>query len=126
MEWNISVPDSVRATVRDGMLTLDGTVEWDFQRRAAAHAVGYIAGVHNVFNNIELKHVASAHDIHERIAAALRRAADVDATKVHVTSNGGHVTLSGSVSSWAERERAEITAWSAPGVTKVTDDLILR
>jgi len=59
MKWNISVPDSVRATVRDGILTLDGTVDWNFERRAAATAVENIAGVHNVINSIELNHIAS-------------------------------------------------------------------
>lgn len=126
MKWAVTVPDTVRATVRDGLLTLDGTVDWNFQRRAAARAVEYIAGVRTVNNNIELKHVTSAHDVHERIATAMRRAADLDASNVHVTADGGHVTLTGWVSSWAERERAQHTAWSAAGVTRVTDDLVIR
>ena len=125
MKWNISVPATARATVRDGLLTLEGTVDWNFQRRAAERAVEYIAGVRSVSNNIQLKHVASAPDIHERIAEAMRRSAEMDARNVHVTSSAGHVTLTGSVSSWAERERAQHTAWSAPGVTRVTDDLVI-
>ena len=126
MKWSVSVPDTVRAPVRDGLLTLDGSVEWNFQRRAAERAVEYIAGVRHVSNNIQLKHVTSAPDIHERIAEAMRRSDEMDARNVHVTSSGGHVTLTGSVSSWAQRERAKHTAWSAPGVTRVTDDLVIH
>jgi osmotically-inducible protein OsmY len=126
MKWSIDVPETARATVRDGSLTLDGTVEWNFQRRAAARAVEHIAGVRNVVNNITLKHVMSAHDIHDRIANALRRSADIDATQIHVASDSGQVHLTGSVASWAEREIAEHAAWSAPGVTKVTDELVIR
>lgn len=125
LQWNTEVPDTVRATVRDGLLTLDGTVTWDVQRRAAETAVRYVAGVLNINNNIEIAHATSAHDIHERIAAALRRSAFVDANNVHVMSDGGDVTLTGSVSSWDERERIRRTAWSAPGVTKLTDELTL-
>ena len=126
MKWSIDVPETARVTVRDGSLTLDGTVEWNFQRRAAARAVEHIAGVRNVVNNITLKHVASSHDIHQRIANALRRSAAIDATQVHVASDSGMVHLTGSVASWAERDIAEHAAWSAPGVTKVTDDLVIR
>ncbi len=126
MKWNISVPDTVRATVRDGWVTLDGSADWDFQRRAAAYAVEHITGVRNVSNLIELKHVTSAKDIHKRIETALSRSADIDAANIHVHSEAGHVTLTGKVSSWAERERTEHTAWSAPGVTKVTDELTIR
>jgi osmotically-inducible protein OsmY len=126
MTWSIDVPETARATVRDGMVTLDGTVEWNFQRRAAARAVEHIAGVRNVSNDITLKHVTSSHDIHERIANALKRSADIDASQVHVASDSGQVHLTGSVASWSEREIAEHAAWSAPGVTKVTDDLVIR
>jgi len=126
MEWSTSVPSTVRATVRDGVLTLDGEVDWDFQRRAAKLAVTHIAGIRNLIDDIVLKPVPSAHDVHDRIATALRRAADVDATNIHVTSNAGHVTLTGSASSWAERERVQHTAWSAPGVTNVSDNLVIR
>ena len=123
---SMEVPDTVQATVRDGLVTLDGTVDWNFQRRAAARLVARIGGVRNVDNHITLVHSVSSHDVHERIANALRRSADIDSTNVHVTSDGGHVHLTGFVSSWAERDQAQHAAWSATGVTKVTDDLVIR
>jgi osmotically-inducible protein OsmY len=126
LKWSVEVPDTVKATVRDGAVTLDGTVDWNFQRKAAARAVEYIAGVRNVSNNITLRHVASSHDVHERITTALRRSAEVDASAIHVAAEGGHVHLTGSVSSWAERERAERAAWSAPGVARITDEIVIR
>ena len=126
LKWSIEVPDTVQATVRDGLVTLDGTVDWNFQRRAAGRVVEHIHGVRNVVNDITLRHSVSSNDVHEHIATALRRAADIDARQVHVASDGGHVHLTGSVSSWSERDIAEHAAWSAPGVTKVSDDLVIR
>lgn len=125
MQWNIDVPDTVRATVRDGHVTLDGTVDWNFQRLAAERAVRHIAGVRGISDGIVLEHVVSPDDVHNRIATALRRSADIDANKIHVTADGGHVRLTGYASSWAERDRAQQAAWAAPGVTQVSDELII-
>ena len=126
LTWNAEVPASVGATVREGVVTLDGMADWDFQRRAAAGVVEHIAGVVDVVDNITLRPVASSHDVHEQIASVLQRAADVDASTIHVTSDAGQVNLTGSVSSVAERERALQAVWSAPGITKVSDELTIR
>ena len=105
---------------------MDGTVEWDFERRAAARVVEYISGVESVVNNTALKHMESAENIHNRIVGALRRHADIDADTVEVTSAGGEVRLDGSVSSWAEREQVEAAAWTASGVSTVQNNLTIR
>jgi len=126
LRWSIETPDAVKATVRDGVVTLDGTVEWNFQRRAAERAVQNLMGVQRVENKIGLKHVETAAQIHVDIFNALRRTVDVDAGAIKVTSDGGEVSLDGTVSSWAERTVVEDAAWAARGVTNVHDRLVIR
>ncbi len=125
-KWNSLVPDSVHATVRDGVVTLDGAVKWHFERNAAERAVQYVNGVTQVRNNISLTHQPSTQAIHNHIVTALERYADSEANGIKVTSDGGEVTLSGTVSSWAKRDRAESAAWAAPGVTMVRDQITIR
>jgi osmotically-inducible protein OsmY len=123
LEWNTQIPDTVWATVRDSIVTLDGTADWDYQRRAAQRVVQHLVGVKHVTNRITLKQTASPTDVHGRITAALHRQAELDSHSIEVTSNGTEVWLTGSVSNWAEREQAEAAAWAAPGVTMVHDNL---
>lgn len=123
LDWNTQVPENVRATVRDGVVALEGEVDWQYQRRAAERAVQHLSSVQHVVNNIMLKKAVSTRDIHHRITSALHRRADIDAHAITVDADGGEVWLKGTVSSWAERERAEAAAWAAPGVTTVHDDI---
>lgn len=124
--WNSQIPSTIKATVRDGVVTLDGAVPWNFQRHAAERVVQYVSGVTHVDNNISLTHGASPQSVHTRIKTALERLADVEADEIHVTSIGGEVSLNGTVSSWARREKAEAAAWAAPGVTRVIDHIAIH
>jgi osmotically-inducible protein OsmY len=122
--WDIRVPDaSIRARVEDGWVWLDGETEWQYQRRAAEHAVRYLTGVKGVTNLIALKKRASAVDVRERIESAMRRHAELDAHRISIEATDGKIILRGKVRSWAERGDAEQAAWSAPGVTSVDDQL---
>lgn len=125
LSWDIQVPDTkIKAAVANGWITLDGDVEWRYQRDAAASAVRNLAGVRGVTNNITItaKQVAT-NDVRKSIKNALERRADHAVENINIESRDGVVTLSGSVSSLGDRRAAERAAWSAPGVVAVHDEL---
>lgn len=122
----VNVPDSVKAEVEGHSVTLSGEVNWDYQRSAAKRAVQYLRGVYTVTNMIRLKARPSATDTEERIKNALVRNAQIDAKTIDVKTNGGRVTLTGIVKSWAERRQAGNAAWASPHVTDVDNQIVVR
>jgi osmotically-inducible protein OsmY len=127
LSWNFAVPkDRIQLSVSKGWLTLDGEVEWHYQKRAAADAVRNLRGVRGVTNDIVVQPKVVAGDVKEKIEAALKRNAEVDAQKINVEATGSEVTLTGAVRSWSEREDAVNAAWSAPGVTRVVDRIAIE
>lgn len=126
LAWDVVVPDDkIKLRVVEGWITLEGDVEWQYQREAAFRAVRYLAGVRGVTNLIHVKSKVSSFEVSRAIKDALRRSAELDAEKVVVAAADGVVTLKGNVRSYAERQDAERAAWSAPGVTKVVDELFV-
>lgn len=127
LEWDVEVPsDAVMSSVSNGIITLEGNVEWRYQRDAAARAVRNITGVRGVINNIAIvAKRAAAADVRRNIKEALERRADRTADRISVETLGGVVTLTGSVPSYGDRRAAEGAAWSAPGVTEVHDELVI-
>jgi osmotically-inducible protein OsmY len=124
LEWNTIVPhEPITVTVTKGWIALNGTLDWQYQKDAAARTVRDLIGVKGVTNNITLKPRVKAIDVRDKIEAAFKRSAEIDARRVNVIAHDGKVILSGNVHSWAERLEAERAAWAAPGVIQVEDRL---
>ena len=126
LQWNLLVPGSVKVKVTDGWVTLQGTVEWKFQRDEAERVIRPLLGVKGVTNEIQLKPKVSATGVKTRIEDALQRDAQIDANSITVETSGSTVRLRGSVQSWSEREEAEHVAYNAPGVSNVENRIEIR
>lgn len=124
LKWHSAVEENkIKIKVENGWVTLEGEVEWEFQRNAAKTAIEGLTGVLGIFNNIKIKPMITPTDIKQKISAAFHRSATVDSEKVMVNVIGGKVILSGKVKSYAEKKEAENAAWFAPGVNQVDNQL---
>jgi osmotically-inducible protein OsmY len=117
--------DRIKVVLKDGWVTLEGGVEWQYQKTTAENAVRRVKGVKGVTNIITVKPKVQPTELQRKILDAFRRNAEVDANRITVEANGSEVVLKGTVRSWIEREEAERVAWSAPGVTRVEDRIVV-
>ena len=123
---NVTVPDGIEASARDGNLTLTGTVKYGRQRQAAELAVAGLTGVRNVIDDIDLSYDADPADVTLLVQSALdRNALIADDSNVSVDTVGNTVTLSGHVRTHAEHDAVVSAAWMAGGVFKVRDELAI-
>jgi osmotically-inducible protein OsmY len=124
---SVSVPKKgIDVTVDHGVVTLRGTVEWRYQRQAAGNAVRDLAGVIDLVNVIGVKPRPSKKLVKQNILRAFHRNAVLDARRIEIETDGGTITLRGTVHSAQERREAERAAWAAPGARDVENRLVVR
>jgi osmotically-inducible protein OsmY len=126
LKWEANIPaGKLDVTVSQGWVTLKGEVEFGFQKRDAERAVQRLSGVKGVTNLITIKPLVSPTDLKQQIERALVRNAQTDARQITVEVQGGKLILRGTVRSYAEKQAAEDTAWSAPGVSEVDNQIMI-
>jgi osmotically-inducible protein OsmY len=126
LSWSTYVPSNrVKVVVEKGWVVLKGELDWNFQRRAAENTIRPLKGVVGITNNIHLKEMTAPADLTKRIKDAFTRQATREAKRIEIAVDGGVVTLHGKVHSLAEKKAAEGVTWSAPGVTRVNNELTI-
>jgi osmotically-inducible protein OsmY len=126
LNWHTSIPEEkIKIKVENGTVTLEGEVEWAYQRESAREIIASLEGVRSVINLLTLSYKVTPKDLKQKIHAAFHRSASLDASKIQVVVLENEVILKGKVRSIAEKEDAEKVAWAAPGILKVDNKLEL-
>jgi osmotically-inducible protein OsmY len=127
LQWRVGLPaDRIGIKVEKGMVTLTGDLDWQYQKAEAAAAVQHLSGVTAVINDIRIRPGVSLPEIKDKIDKALRRSAELDASRITIRTDGSEIVLGGKVHAWFERDIAERAAWAVPGVTEVSNQILIE
>jgi len=124
LKWHSLIPvEKIKVKVENGWVTLEGELEWGFQRKAVVRATEDLEGILGVINNIVIVPKLKISEVKNKISAAFHRSATIDADNIDIEVEGSKVVLKGSVRSFAEKKDAEKAAWLAPGVSQVENNI---
>lgn len=124
LKWSSFVPEEcVKVKVEDGRITLEGEVEWQFQKKSATSALKNLIGLQGINNHLKVKPQITPIIVKDVIRKALERRADVEADRIDIITEGGKIILKGNVRSWTEKAAVEQAVWSTPGVVEVKDEM---
>lgn len=127
LQWRVGLPaDRIAIKVERGAVTLTGELDWHFQKAEAAAAIQHLGGVTAVVNDIRVRAAIHLPEVKNKIEKALRRSAELDASRITIRTEGAKVVLGGKVHAWFERDIAERAAWAVPGVTEVRDEILIE
>jgi len=124
LQYNTNAPeDAVKAIVHQGLVTLNGEVPHEKQRRTIEKQIAHVAGVNAINNRITIEPSVEPKNVKEEITAALKRNAQLECDGINVNVEGDKVILTGRVKAFYERELAQLAAWRASGVRQVVDKI---
>jgi len=127
LKWNwATISDKVKVKVENGWVTLDGELQWNYQKEAANTSASYLAGVKGVTDNIIIKPQTNDEVEKKDIESALKRTWSINDKDIHVNVIGNNVTLTGTVHSLYQKDKTERVAMKAPGVVSVNNELVIE
>ena len=126
IQWSVAIAEEqIQIMVEQGIITLEGAVDWQYQKQNVYDAVIHLRGVQGIHNRITLKPYLTSTDVREKIEAAFKRSANFNAKQVYVSVDNGNVTLEGNLPTWTERDTASRVAWNAAGVMTVNNQIMV-
>lgn len=123
--WNTLIPEkAITADVSDGCVTLEGCIDWHFQRVAAESIVKDLIGVKGISNLIAVRSGPLNRNAKSKLKNTLKRKIDSNTSSdITISVVGSTIVLAGAVTSLAARTVMEDIAWKAPGVGWVENRL---
>jgi osmotically-inducible protein OsmY len=115
--------ENLEVTVSRGVVTLEGAVDWPYQRAQIVRAIAELPGVERVEDRIHLTERVSRHDVRKGIEGTLQRQAARIARGIRIELDDNRVTVTGSVRTAKEKDDVERAAWQVKGVLDVRNRL---